>query len=131
MAEKRNTIQKETVRRIALSSCDHPTAESIFASARQTLPNISLGTVYRVLHELVEEGEILEVPLDGKPSRFDKTNRAHAHLVCKSCGDVYDVKLDVEGVMDGADAGENVIEGVNVTFDGLCARCKHKFDASA
>lgn len=128
---KRNTVQKELIRRIALASCEHPTAESIFASARFQLPTISLGTVYRVLKELVDEGSLIEVPVNGAPSRFDKTTMSHAHFVCKECGAVCDVKLDVKGVIDSADASPNAIEDVTVTFEGVCERCKRKFDASA
>ena len=40
---------------------DHPTAEMVFASIREILPNISLGTVYRNLALLTELGEIIKV----------------------------------------------------------------------
>ena len=43
MADKnRNTIQKDAVARIVCSSCDHPTAETVYSRARAELPNISL-----------------------------------------------------------------------------------------
>ncbi len=128
---KRNTVQKDLIKKIVLASCEHPTAEGVYASAREVLPNISLGTVYRVLHELVEAGDIIEVPVSGRPSRFDKTTGAHAHFVCKKCGEVRDVALNVAGVMAAADAGESVIEDVDIVFEGVCENCNGKHDAIA
>lgn len=124
MNAKRNTVQKELVRRIVMRSCDHPTAESIFAAARLELPSISLGTVYRILHELAAAGDIVEVPVTGKPSRFDRTTAAHAHLVCERCGGVYDIALDVDKVLSAADSGSiHSLSGAMVTFSGVCANC--------
>ncbi len=122
MGLKRNTVQKQLVRRVVLASCDHPTAESVYLSARRELPTISLGTVYRVLHELVEDGEVVEIPVI--PSRFDKTLSAHAHLVCEKCGKVYDVPLDVDKVLGAADKGSaHRLTGATVTFQGICESC--------
>lgn len=127
MSAKRNTIQKELVRRVVTASCEHPTAESVFAAAREELPSISLGTVYRVLHELAAAGEIIEVPVQGGSSRFDKTVRPHAHLVCERCGRVFDVPLDVDKVLAAADKNSvHSLSGAQVTFSGVCADCASK-----
>lgn len=124
MSEKRNTVQKELVRKLVLASMEHPTAESIYASARSELPSISLGTVYRVLHELAETGEIIEVPLTGQPSRFDSTNHSHAHLVCERCGGVFDVPLDVASVLKAASCECNYrLNSAQITFGGVCDKC--------
>lgn len=124
---KRNTVQKELVKRVVLASCDHPTAERIYACAREELPTISLGTVYRILHELAAAGEIIEVPVSGAPSRFDKTTAAHAHLVCERCGRVFDVPLDVRKVLSAADKGSaHSLSGATVTFSGVCCECASK-----
>ncbi len=124
MKEKRNTVQKELVRKLVLSSKAHPTAESIYASARSELPSISLGTVYRILHALAEAGEIVEVPVSGAPSRFDSTNCSHAHMVCEKCGGVFDVPLDVDAVLKaaGSDCAYR-LDSAHITFGGVCDKC--------
>jgi Fe2+ or Zn2+ uptake regulation protein len=58
---KRNTRQKAVVYQIVKSSHDHPTAEKIYERAKKEIPKISLGTVYRILKELAEEGKIREI----------------------------------------------------------------------
>ena len=49
----------------------HPTSEDIFLEARKKLPNIALGTVYRNLNILSEEGVIRRLSVAGNPDRFD------------------------------------------------------------
>ena len=93
---KRNTIQKETVARIVKEACDHPTAEMVFEKAKVELPNISLGTVYRILKDMAHEGELREVVCKDAPSRFDKTTMDHAHFTCVQCGGVDDVFINTD-----------------------------------
>ena len=57
----RNSIQRNLVYDIIQVSCDHPTADMVYLRAKQTMPKISLGTVYRNLNELVELGKILRI----------------------------------------------------------------------
>ena len=61
---------------------DHPTADMVYHEIRQTIPNISLGTVYRNLSLLSDRGEILRLSCDGKTDRFDADIRPHYHFIC-------------------------------------------------
>ena len=61
IAKKRNTKQKAIVYQIVKSSYDHPTAEKVYERAKREISSISLGTVYRILKELVSEGKIGEI----------------------------------------------------------------------
>lgn len=70
---------------------DHPTADSVYAAVREELPNISLGTVYRNLMQLVDAGELQVVNTGDNISRFDPTTTEHAHFQCHECGRVFDV----------------------------------------
>lgn len=128
----RSTAQKELVKRIVYTSCDHPTAETVYERARDEISNISLGTVYRVLRQLAEAGEVFEVCVDGAPNRFDKTLGEHAHFVCKKCGKVTDIDADVEGMLKAVRAHcPDSIESACVNFYGVCERCRSNHIASA
>ena len=59
MKATRYSMQREIVLENVLSRKDHPTAEMIYEDVRETIPNISLGTVYRNLNLLSDEGKIL------------------------------------------------------------------------
>ncbi len=90
--ERRNTKQRQIILEAVQSRCDHPNAEQIFRQVRETDPKISLGTVYRNLAILAEEGKILDIRLAGA-DRFDLTTMPHDHFYCEVCGSVSDIRL--------------------------------------
>lgn len=125
---KRNTRQKATIERVVLSSCDHPTAETVCERVRDEIPSVSLGTVYRVLKSLAAEGKVREISVPDAPSRFDKTTHMHAHFVCLACGKVEDIAVGEKEVVTAAakmypDAG---ICEAEIILKGYCPDCKEK-----
>jgi len=83
--------QKEVIYGIVASTMSHPTADWIHQQARQKLPHISLGTVYRNLKTLSDEGRILEITTTKGPSRYDTNTSKHSHLRCVGCGRLEDI----------------------------------------
>ncbi len=123
---ERKTAQKRIILEVVRESTDHPSAETIYERARDILPKLSLGTVYRNLAKLAEDGTIATLSAD--ETRFDKTVSMHGHFVCRSCGEVYDV-------FDGADDLEKCLEGKgfrtessSIVFRGLCPECNKKLN---
>ena len=117
------TKQKRLVLDIIENSHRHPTAEEVFFEARQQMPNIALGTVYRNLNSLVDEGLVRRITLSGTPDRFDKTNCNHDHLVCQKCGKLKDVFLT--GIADEIknNSGNEIISyELNAYY--ICDSCK-------
>ena len=115
----RVTRQKEAIRRAALASGDHPTADMIYAAVRRELPRISLGTVYRNLHRLVAEGRISLAPVlddSGRSAHFDPETSPHDHFVCQGCKRIYDV---ARGRMRPVDLGTLEMQGFRVTSHTL------------
>lgn len=124
--ERRYSRQRETIYQAVLASRAHPTAEMIHEQLRGELPQLSLGTVYRNLRLLVEEGRLQE--LGGPTARFDGVTAPHTHLRCKRCGQVldlesppYDPALDRMAAAGGAE-----IESHSLVFTGLCPECAGK-----
>ena len=70
----------------------HPTAEQVFLEMKREHPRIALGTVYKHLNGLAEEGLLLRITEPGSPDRYDRTER-HDHLICSRCGRIADVRL--------------------------------------
>ena len=70
----------------------HPTAEQVFLEMKREHPSIALGTVYKRLNGLAEEGRLLRITEPGSPDRYDRTER-HDHLICSRCGKITDVRL--------------------------------------
>ena len=70
----------------------HPTAEQVFLEMKREHPSIALGTVYKHLNALAEEGMLHRITESGSPDRYDRTER-HDHLICSRCGKIADVHL--------------------------------------
>ena len=102
----------------------HPSAEAVFDAVSAEMPTISLRTVYSVLGELAEHGEILQLDLGTGAARFDPRTDPHHHLVCVACGVVRDVSVDHPDVRpDPADGEGFRITGTEIVFRGQCATC--------
>ena len=70
----------------ALEYADHPTATELYEMVRQKNEHISKATVFRVLAQSAENGDILKVHLCGTDERYDATIMPHAHVRCVYCG---------------------------------------------
>lgn len=106
---------------------EHPTAEWVYRQARRRLPRIGLGTVYRNLKKLVDEGSIREIHTGGgHPARFDGNTGRHYHIRCLGCGRVNDLPISVETRLEeqAARAVNYRILGHQVEVLGVCPGCQ-------
>jgi len=103
----------------------HPTADMIYEMVRKRLPNISLGTVYRNLELLSEQGIIQKITSGGTQRRFDGNPVKHSHIRCVSCGRVDDLQFETPDVLTqvNLDNGYELL-GQNVEFYGKCPECR-------
>ena len=88
----RYSHQRELIKQVVYSTNSHPTADWIYDQVKSSVPNISLGTVYRNLKQLKNEGYIRTL-YDGSIARYDWNMDSHDHLKCDTCGDLIDVQL--------------------------------------
>ena len=96
----RYSHQREAIKKVVQNTNSHPTADWVFNQTKKIIPNISLGTVYRNLKRLEEEGEMNTI-YDGNIARYDWNTESHDHLKCKECGDLVDVHLVQEEFCSG------------------------------
>ncbi len=125
MKKERNTIQKVVIKETVLNMCTHPTADEVFDAVKGKYPNISRATIYRVLNDLADKGEIYRVKVIDGPDRFDKTVFKHYHIKCTKCGKVEDTFVPVvENIDDIAKetSGFEII-GHELGFTGICPQC--------
>jgi len=55
------------------------------------MPKISLGTVYRNLSVLKDEGIVREIYGSDRRAHYDAVTTQHAHFICSECGAIGDV----------------------------------------
>ena len=90
----------------------------IYRRVHKRLPRISLATVYRNLHSLVEEGRIRTLLLSEQGARFDPETSQHDHFVCERCGRVVDLFLRRARQLDLSSAREARLRRHDAQLDG-------------
>lgn len=120
----RETKQRRVVYETIKNTYSHPTADWIFEQVRGTLPKVSLGTVYRNLGVLKDEGLVREIFGNDRRAHYDADISRHAHFICDSCDQIIDVRgvsnIDWRTLKDlvGCEVNDQ-----NVVFTGRCANC--------
>jgi Fe2+ or Zn2+ uptake regulation protein len=113
------TPQRQMIFRLLHGNGVHPTAESLYAAARDEMPTISLRTVETM-------GEIQQLDVGTGSSRFDPNVEVHHHLVCDLCGKVRDLYADFDISVPRGRAQGFTVKNAEVVFRGLCDTCKKK-----
>ena len=126
MATTRYSKQRDAIQQYLMSTKKHPTAEVVYEKVREAYPKISLGTVYRNLSLLVEQGQALKLDCGDGFDHFDGNPAPHNHFYCRQCGSVIDLEMDpIDHINTIANAGfYGEIEGHTIYFYGICAHCK-------
>ncbi len=125
-------IRLTTQRQIILEELSkvktHPTASEVYDMVRKRLPRIGLGTVYRNLELMAENGMIVKLEVGGTQKRFDATTDAHYHIRCSCCGRVDDINVPViDSLVDAAAENSSYqIIGHHIEFTGICSKCREE-----
>ena len=124
MKQQRTTRQLTAVYEALAASHDHPTADVLLRRVRGVLPRVSLGTVYRNLDKLREQGRLRVVRLEGGQAHYDAMIDAHDHFVCERCGMVVDIPRSAPAAHVGAlRADGHEVHWHTTALYGVCGRC--------
>jgi Fe2+ or Zn2+ uptake regulation protein len=118
------TPQRECIFRVLSGNEVHPTADAVYAAAREEMPMMSLKTVYQTLNDLAEMGEIQQLDLGTGSTRFDPNTDRHHHLVCTQCGRVRDLYASFDVQVPAAKRQGFSVGSAEVIFRGLCSDCR-------
>ena len=125
---RRNTPQRRVVLEELRHLNSHPTAAELYAVVRRRLPRISLGTVYRNLEVLHEDGMIRKMEFAGAESRFDGKLEKHDHVRCTECGRIEDIYTSApdQAFSVPAELAGFQIQGYRLEYFGSCPSCRMK-----
>ena len=128
--ELRGAGLRVTAARVALLDTvrdgDHLDAEAIASGVRARVGHISLQAVYDALNALTTAGLVRRIEPPGSPARFEgRVGDNHHHLVCRSCGAVFDVDCAVGHApcLTASDDRGFAIDEAEVIYWGLCPDC--------
>ena len=124
----RYSKQREVVKEVTKGTITHPDAEWIYREAEKFMPNISLGTVYRNLKELVEHGELITLETEDNVLHYDGNVAPHAHFICRGCNRIIDLQCQSEVAQTLSDDGYEV-DCEKLLLYGKCPSCKSKATA--
>ncbi len=118
------TKQRQLIMEAVRGTNQHPTADELFQTIRHKLPTISLATVYRNLNFLSERGEIRKLSMPGMPDRFDWKLDPHDHMICHTCGQVFDFHLSSDLKSQIAASCGAQVDSYTLVAHGICPHCK-------
>lgn len=122
----RKTHQRTALLEILSHHADHPSADQLYLEVRETLPRVSLGTIYRNLDVLSKSGKILKIETAGGQSRYDPKPHPHPHFRCVACGTLEDVPEPVHFISEHPDTTwqkGRIIHGIIIEYFGICTKC--------
>lgn len=110
----------------AVASLPHHPAEAIHSAVTEHLPEISVQSVYTVLHDLTAAELLRRVDPPGSPACYEtRTDDNHHHAICTVCGRIEDVEC-LHGqapCLTPPDGLGMAIEVADVVFRGICDDC--------
>jgi len=129
MEETLNTNAR-AVLDVLRASEKHPTALEVYEEVRCVRLRIGLATVYRILHQLTEQGLITELGRNDESCRYDGRTNRHDHAICTVCGALLDIPLEIRlpnEVLQPAAQGAGISLGTHeVRIYGQCTMCQAK-----
>jgi Fur family transcriptional regulator, ferric uptake regulator len=121
----RLTPQRELVLD-AVTQLGHATPEQVCERVQRTASGVNISTVYRTLELLEELGLVRHAHLGhGAPSYHPAGHHEHLHLVCRDCGGVAAIDIDVAAELTRRlreQAGFDV-DLEHFAIYGRCAQC--------
>ena len=98
-------------------------AQEILALASESVPRLSLATVYRNIKTLQDDGGIKAVVLPGQNPRYELAGRSHHHhFQCRQCERVFEIKA-CPGNLDRLAPSGFMVEDHEIVLYGRCGDC--------
>ena len=86
----RITPQRVAIFEAIIKLNNHPTADNVIEYIKKKHPNISTGTVYKVLDSFVENNLLKKVKTENGIMRYDPYLASHHHLYCAEANKILD-----------------------------------------
>lgn len=119
----RYSRQREKILELLKENKNHPSADAVYEKMKEEFPSISLGTVYRNLGVLHEQGLINRIMHSGSADRYDADMYDHSHFYCEKCGEIYDINEDSQRESPQITAEGHRISRHTTSYYGICSRC--------
>jgi Fur family peroxide stress response transcriptional regulator len=85
-----------------------------------------MGTVYRNLNILIEQGLVKKIDFGSTFDRFEANLTQHYHFICENCGCILDLNLPVDEALNKKVTSSTpfLANRHRIEFYGLCENCR-------
>ncbi|NPA82302.1 MAG: transcriptional repressor [Epsilonproteobacteria bacterium] len=105
----------------------HLSIDELYEKIRERFPSLSLATVYKNIHAMMDKNFIKEVKIPNVKSKFELTKNDHAHIICEKCGKVEDVDVNSLSIIKEVEEKSSYkIDHTDLIFSGICPECLTK-----
>ena len=103
----------------------HINIEDLFHIVREAFPTVSLATIYKNIHQMIDVGLVQEIKLPSAKSVYEMVKEPHLHMVCDRCRKVEDIVVGTEKIIEEAEnlSGYRIEESF-MTLRGICPDCQ-------
>lgn len=120
---------KATPQRIAIielmEHSGHISIDDLFKLIREKFFSISLATLYKNIHIMMSVSLIREVKIPGQKAKYEIEKTPHAHVLCKTCGELKDIPFDPTSLLeDTVKRSDYRADDVSIMISGVCPNCK-------
>jgi len=124
----RQSKQRTKILEILRKTDLHPTASWIYDRLKKEFPQLSIGTVYRNLTILIDQGMIQKIENGSTFDRFDAHTNPHYHFICDVCGGIKDIDININEQIDRiiTEKLPMTIKRHKIDFYGICPECERK-----
>lgn len=124
----RNSKQRDRILELLRSTDTHPTADWLYERLKKEFPQLSLGTVYRNMSTLIDQGLAKKIHFGSTFDRFEANTEPHYHLICESCGKILDFEMSIYDDLNSQakKLTKFKIHHHKLEFFGVCEDCKQE-----
>lgn len=122
---------KVTPQRIAIiglmDHAGHINIDELYQAIREKFSSISLATLYKNVNTMLEVSLIREVKIPGQKTKYEIEKESHAHVMCKSCGELKDVEYNPQPLLQKSmEMSHYRADEVSIVISGICPECQKK-----
>ncbi|MDD2267296.1 Fur family transcriptional regulator [Sulfuricurvum sp.] len=122
---------KATPQRIAIIGLmqreGHISIDDLYSAIRNKFSSISLATLYKNVHTMMNVSLIREVKIPGQKTKYEIEKESHAHVMCKICGELKDIPFNPSTLIkDTIDVSQYAADEVAIVVSGVCPVCQKK-----
>ncbi len=117
--------QRDRILEMLRSTGSHPTASWLYDRLKREFPDLSMGTVYRNLNILIEQGLVHKIDFGSTFDRYDANIHPHYHFICEQCGSIIDLNIPMDEELNKKVEESTSLKTLRhrIEFFGLCDRC--------